>query len=395
MAGGFIPEIVVSERLDKAKSEIFSHIETNAEAIDANFPTFFGKIATILERAGASISDQVYDDFIDSVVYQVFTVSQRADDPRFVNRVCDVACGLKRREKRKTGAHLAAAIKLLKIGMPIAATTYLRPYWKHDATVGFWYAYCHYVLYKEGSTEPGYSAAERWEYLKSARQCMDELGQLRPRLNLLVRGELERDTWLAEPFWIMIFLATEWLPDNRWFLHTGLLRAKRDQSDAILVKLLQIGLVRFPDDITFYREAYHLKFKQGDLGDTLSFIYDMLEKFPADPEPIYYGLRTSLYVPQDTDYNNFRKLAEESEMPERVLYLIDYGHAVFRGRPDKAALFISELQKRYPSLKYYLDLLQFITSEAPAHSDSVNAAIFTSIDGFCKRVLKIDGSIRG
>ena len=96
---------------------------------------------------------------------------------------------------------------------------------------------------------------------------MDELGQLRPGLQRLVRGELEQDSWLAEPFWVMIFLATEWLPDNRWFLQIGLARAKQDRNDVALVKMLQIALVRFPDDISFYREAYHLKFEQGDLGD--------------------------------------------------------------------------------------------------------------------------------
>jgi len=389
MAGGFIPEIVVSDRLDKAKAEIFSFIETNAEAIDENFPSFFGKIATILERANVPIPDQVHDEFIDAVVYQVFNVSKRAGDPRFVSRVCDIACGLKRKKERKAGAHLAAAVKLMKIGMPIAAAAYLRPYWKHDAAVGCWYAYCHYILYKEGSAEPGYSAAERWNYLKSARQYMDELGQLRPGLQRLVRGELEQDSWLAEPFWVMIFLATEWLPDNRWFLQIGLARAKQDRNDVALVKMLQIALVRFPDDISFYREAYHLKFEQGDLGDALSFIRDMLEKFPDDLEPVYYGLRTALYLPRDAEYNGFRRLAEERKMPGHVLHLIDYVYAVLRGRQGQAALCLDEFQRKYPSLNYYSDLLRFVTIDAPACPDGLNRAVFTSVDHFCKRMLRI------
>ena len=59
MADGFVPEVVVSNQLDRAKAEIFSFIESNAEAIDENFPVFFGKIVTLLDRAGVPIPDAV------------------------------------------------------------------------------------------------------------------------------------------------------------------------------------------------------------------------------------------------------------------------------------------------------------------------------------------------
>jgi hypothetical protein len=300
MADGFIPEVVISNRLEKAKAEIFSYIESNAEAIDENFAAFFGNVVTILDRAGVPITDQIYDEFIDAIVFRVFDVSKRAGDVKFLNRACEIACGMKRKKERKAGVHLAAAVKLMKIGMPLAAAAYLQHYRKHDAAVGCWYAYCYYTLYKDGSAEPGYSAAERWNYLKAARQYMEELGQLQPGLQRLVRGELERDPWLAEPFWMMIFLATEWIPNNRWFLEIGIARGKQENNDVALVKMLQIGLIRFPDDMLFYREAYHLKFEQGELADALGLIYDLIRRFPDDPEPVYYGLRTSLYLPRET-----------------------------------------------------------------------------------------------
>jgi len=390
MADGFIPEVVISSQLDRSKAEIFSFIESNAEAIDENFPAFFGKIVAILDRAGVPIPDAVHDEFIDAIVYRVFTVSKRADDLKFVNRVCDIACGMKRKKERKAGVYLAAAVKLLKIGMPLAAAAYLQPYRKHDAAVGCWHAYCFYTLYKEGSTEPGYSAAERWNYLKTARQQMEELGQLKPGLQRLVRGELEQDPWLAEPFWVMIFLATEWLPDNRWFLEIGLSRAKQENNDAALVKMLQIGLVRFPGDIFFYRETYHRKFEQGDLNDALGLIRDMLQRFPDDPEPVYYGLRTALYLPREGEFNEFRRRAESMKMPGHVLCLIDYAYAFFRGRRGQASLCLDEFQRKYPSLNYYADLLQFITADdAPTRPAGLNRSVFTSVDHFCKRMLKI------
>ncbi|HQC34546.1 MAG TPA: hypothetical protein PLG95_07420, partial [Methanoculleus sp.] len=160
MADGFIPEIVISNQLDKSKAEIFSFIESNAEAIDENFPSFFGRVVTILDRAGVPIPDAAHDEFIDAIAYRVFDVSKRAGDVKFVNRVCEIACGMKRKKERKAGVHLAAAVKLMKIGMPLTAAAYLQPYRRHDAVVGCWHAYCYYTLYKEGSAEPGYSAAE-------------------------------------------------------------------------------------------------------------------------------------------------------------------------------------------------------------------------------------------
>mgnify|MGYP000848494433 FL=1 len=390
MADGFIPEIVISNQLDKSKAEIFSFIESNAEAIDENFPSFFGRVVTILDRAGVPIPDAAHDEFIDAIAYRVFDVSKRAGDVKFVNRVCEIACGMKRKKERKAGVHLAAAVKLMKIGMPLTAAAYLQPYRRHDAVVGCWHAYCYYTLYKEGSAEPGYSAAERWNYLKLARQHLDELGQLRPGLWRLVRGELEQDRWLAEPFWMMIFLATEWMPDNRWFLEIGLSRAKQENNSVALVKLLQIGLVRFPGDMLFYREAYNLKFDQGDLADALGLISDMLQRFPDDLEPVYYGLRTTLYLPREGEFNRFRTLAEEKKMPGHVLCLIDYVYAFLRGRKEQANLCLDEFRRKYPSLSYYSDLLRFATTaDLPARPEGINQAIFSSVDQFCKRMLKI------
>lgn len=388
MADGFVPEVVVSNRLDKAKAEIFSYIESNAEAIDENFPVFFGNVVMLLDRAGVPIADASYDEFIDAIVYRVFEASKRAEDLKFLNRACEIACGMKRKKERKAGVHLAAAVKLMKMGMPLAATLFLQPYRKHDAAVGCWYAYCYYVLYKEGSTEPGYSAAERWNYLKAARQYMEELGQLRPGMQRLVRGELEQDRWLAEPFWVMIFLATEWIPENRWFLETGIIQSKKEKNDAALVKMLQIGLIRFPDEIFFYREAYHLKFEQGDLADAMGLIRDLVQRFPDDLEPVYYGLRTTLYLPGE-EFNTFRKAAERLKMPGHVLCLLDYAYAFLRGRRGQATLCLDEFQRKYPSLNYYSDMLRFVTADIPPTEKGVNAAVFTSVDHFCKRMLKI------
>jgi tetratricopeptide (TPR) repeat protein len=204
----------------------------------------------------------------------------------------------------------------------------------------------------------------------------------------LVRGELEQDRSLAEPFWVMIFLATEWIPENRWFLEIGIIQSKKEKNDAALVKMLQIGLIRFPDEIFFYREAYHLKFEQGDLADAMGLIRDLVQRFPDDLEPVYYGLRTTLYLPGE-EFNTFRKAAERLKMPGHVLCLLDYAYAFLRGRRGQATLCLDEFQRKYPSLNYYSDMLRFVTTDIPPTEKGVNAAVFTSVDHFCKRMLKI------
>lgn len=76
-------------------------------------------------------------------------------------------------------------------------------------------------------------------------------------------------------------------------------------------------------------------------------------------------------------------------MPAHVLCLLDYAYAFPRGRRRQTTLCLDEFQKKYPSLNYYSDMLRFVTADTPPTEKGVNAAVFTSIDHFCKRMLKI------
>jgi hypothetical protein len=389
MQDGFIPDVVISSKLDKYKAELFDYISNNTEYIDENFPVFFGKIASILERANVSIPDSVHDEFVDAITYRMMDASSRASDPKFISRLCEIACGIKRRKEKKAGIHLAVAVKLMKISRYLDAMAYLKPYWKHDAVVGCWYAYCYYALFKEGSTEPGYNSGERWNYLKASRQHLEELSQWKPGINRLVVGELRTDPWLEQPFWLMIFSATEWLPETRWFLEVGFNKAKKDRNDAVLVKMLQVALVRFPDDLFFLREAYRLKFEQAELGEALSLIRDMIAKYPDELEPIYLGIRTSFYISGDAEYNEFRRLAEQKGMAGHILLVIDFAYAYIRGRQSQATLFLDEFKRTYPALSYYSSLLEFVTTECSDKVDGIRRTVFLSVDSFCMRMLNL------
>lgn len=120
----------------------------------------------------------------------------------------------------------------------------------------------------------------------------------------------------------------------------------------------------------------------------MGLIRDLAQRFPDDPEPVYYSLQTALYLPGE-EFNAFRKTADRLKMPGHVLCLIDYTHALLRERRGQAALCLGEFQRKYPSLNYYSDILRFVTTDIPSTEKGVNTAVFTSVDHFCKRMLKI------
>ena len=76
-------------------------------------------------------------------------------------------------------------------------------------------------------------------------------------------------------------------------------------------------------------------------------------------------------------------------MPGHVLCLLDYAYAFLRGRQGPALLCLDEFRRKYPALNYYSDMLGFITADISTRPDGTNRAVFTSVDHFCKRMLKI------
>ena len=76
-------------------------------------------------------------------------------------------------------------------------------------------------------------------------------------------------------------------------------------------------------------------------------------------------------------------------MPGHVLCLLDYVYAFLKGRRRQTTLCLDEFQRKYPSLNYYSDILRFVTADIPSTKKGVNAATFTPVDHFCKRMFKI------
>ncbi|KQC05504.1 MAG: hypothetical protein APR53_07430 [Methanoculleus sp. SDB] len=391
MERGFVPDAVIEEKLEHMRAELFVYIDRNIEAIEQNLPVFFGQVASILEKATVKIPDAAHDEFIDAVVFHLFGGSRRIGDQKFVARVTELAPAIKRNKEKKSGIHVAAAIHLIRAGKYLEASYYLKPYKKHDAKVGTWFAYCYYALYKDGSQEPGYNPGSRWNYAKLSRQAMEDLSTWKPRHNLIVKGILATAKWMEKPFWLMLFSAVEWFPDEQWYLHLGIKIAKEDANGVTLAKLLQIALGRFPGDIVFFREAYFRNFNQGELDAAIELIRDMRQRYPREIEPVYYGLRTSFFMQGTALFTEFRTAAEEVSMPSHVLQIVDFAFEYFKGRQGPAALCLEHFLESYPGFDYFARLLDFIAfhCEDPDQKRAVRLAVFGAVDSYCRRMLQI------
>ncbi|MBN1194762.1 MAG: hypothetical protein JXA08_05390 [Methanomicrobiaceae archaeon] len=391
MERGFVPDAVIEEKLEHMQAELFLYIDRNIEVIEQNLPVFFGQVASILEKATVKIPDAAHDEFIDGVAFHIFGVSRRISDQKFVARIADLAPGIKRNREKKSGIHVAAAIHLIRIGKFLEASHYLKPYKKHDARVGTWYAYCHYALYKDGSQEAGFNPGNRWNYAKLARQAMEDLSTWKPRHNLIVKGILTSAKWMEKPFWVMLFSAVEWFPEEQWYLNIGIKIGKEDANGVALAKMLQIALGRFPGDMVFFRESYFSNFDQGELDGAIALIRDMRQRYPREVEPVYYGLRTSFFMPGTTFFTEFRTAAEEVSMPSHVLQIVDFSFEYFKGQQAPASVCLEHFLESYPGFDYFAHLLDFVAfrCEAPDQKKAVRLAVFTAVDNYCRRMLQI------
>jgi len=78
MRGEQLSDAIIYEKLNVLKKDFFGYFERNTEKVDTNLPVFFGYVISALKTSFPDISDESYDEFIDSVTYKVLDVSRNA-----------------------------------------------------------------------------------------------------------------------------------------------------------------------------------------------------------------------------------------------------------------------------------------------------------------------------
>ena len=398
--GEELSDAIVYNKLALLKKDFFGYIETNTVKVDANLPVFFGYVVSALENSFPNISDDFYDDFIDSITFKVLDASSTINDFEYVKKVILNSLRLKKRKDADMGINIVVGLKLLKIGDEVHALEYLRNYWNLDVMLGAAVAHCYYTLsLREFTQEERERKSRPGEMELLAREKMLELSRRKPSLQKLPQLELEDIAFLDKIFWQMIFLSLEWFPSEAWFVTVGLEKAKISNNTEMKKRLLEIGSEQFYNDINFLREMYYFKLEGKDAGGAAGVVNQLIKQYPDNLEPIFLGLKLSLLTTKKITYHSFRKLALTKGMPAHTIELFDFAFDLLNKENKEAFGRLADIEKNFPWLEYYVIILRYLAkdffSEDEVRQKTAKRAILDSLEKYCIEVLKNKEPTRG
>ena len=391
--GERLSDAIVYNKMNLLKKDFFGYIEKNTIKVDANLPVFFGYVVSALENSFPDISDESYDDFIDSITFKTLDVSSNINDFEYVKKVILNALRLKKRKDADMGVNIVVGLKLLKIGDAAHALEYLRNYWNLDVMLGAAVAHCYYALsLREYTEEERQKKSRPGEMELLAREKMIELSRKKPPLQKLPQLELEDPAFLDKIFWQMIFLSLDWFPSEAWFVTIGLEKAKISNNGEMKKRLLEIGAEQFYNDINFLREMFYFKLESKDAGGAAGVVNQLIKQYPDDLEPIFLGLKLSLLTTKKITYHSFRKLAIIKGMPAHTIGLFDFAFDLLNKENKEALGHLADIEKNFPYLEYYVTTLQYLAkdffSEDESRKKMAKRAILDSIEKYCIEVIR-------
>lgn len=389
-----LSDAIVYDKLKNLKKDFFGYVEKNTVKVDANLPVFYGYVISALETSFPGLSDDVHDDFIDSITYKVLDASSSSGDHGYIKKVIENAVRFKKKKNAEMGLNIVAGLKLLKMGDHVHALEYLVPYVKLDARLGTAVAFCFYTLSlrefkKDDESARNYRPGEM-ELV--ARETMLTLARTRPPLRFLPQLEPDDPSFLEKTFWQMIFIGLEWFPSEKWFVEIGLKNAVASGNQDRRKQLLEIGSERFYTDIYFLREMYYYNLENRDAGGAAGVVNQMIKQYPDDPEPIYLGMKLSLLTTKKTAFYDFRKLAIAKSMPNQIIELLDFAFDLLNHEPQEAQTRLFDIESDYPYLRHFATILRYIAHDLLSNNDvrvkRAKKALLDSIDQYCLEELR-------
>jgi hypothetical protein len=382
------------ERMEALKKDLFEYIDENIQKIDTNLPVFFGHVISRLDEGFPNIDDVVYDEFIDAIAFYVMDKSPGASDVEMIERISSNAIRAKRKSKGKAILNILAGLKLMKLGKFQEAITYFDKYWKYDALIGFYIAFCYSRLAdKERKLYSASAGKQPSEMELASREQLIELSRIQPPAFRLKQLEIKDNRLMDQAFWYMISRSLEWFPTERWFIQIGLDKAKRDKNEAMKQKLLKFATEQFYNDLFFMRELFNYRLEHRDGTGASGVVKQMMQQHPQSNEPIYYGIKLSLLSTGKSSYATYREMAQERNMPKHLLQLFDFAYLLMKDEELSATVELKDMKKQYPALQYYLISLEYlmhdIFSDDEHRSRTAKKAFLDSIDRYALHVLKV------
>ena len=389
------PDAIVRLKLDQIKREFFDYIDKNIDKIDVNVPVFYGHIITILEKTLPDVSDELHDRFIDSITVRVLDVSKRSGEIAFIEKLFDYAERNKRRNTGKALYEIMLGLKMINQGNYPDAIELLKKYKTADALICPAIAYCYFVLStRQGNASDKDTSLHRpKQSILDAREQMIELTRLNPPVNRLREMDLGEDPTITKIFWFMINKAIEWFPEEREYLRIGIEKATKDGKRDIKEELLNLAIERFYSDMYFLREQYKFKLESRDAGGVAGVVRRMIQQYPDEIEPVYFGLKLSIITARPESYYRFRKLALIKNIPQNALLLLDFEFELMSGKQYEAFACLDEIKMKFGTQHYFVTLLEYVAydffSDDEKKVKQAKKALIDSIDQYCMKMLKI------
>jgi len=389
MRGEKLSDAIVYDKLKLLKKDFFGYIERNTAKVDANLPVFYGYVISAVETSFPNISEEVYDEFIDSITFKVLDVSQSSGDSEYIRKVIANAIRFKKKKDAEMGVNIVVGLKLVKSGDYVHALDYLKKYIALDAKIGAAVVFCYYTLSLREFRKDDESARKfrPGEMELLSRETLLTLTRIRPPVNALPQLQVDDPSFLEKTFWQMVFVGLEWFPSEKWFVEIGLKNAVFTRNADMRKRLLEIGSERFYSDIHFLREMYYYNLENRDAGGAAGVVNQLITQYPDELEPIYLGLKLSLLITRKNSYQSFRKMAIAKSMPGHIIELLDFAFDLLNNEHQDAISRINEIESEYPHLKYYTTTLRYLAYDfSPDNEGRIKKAkkvLIDSVDQFC------------
>lgn len=396
MSDEWQPAAIIEQKISLMKQELFSYVETNIASIETDIPLFYGYLVSRIEKGFPDISDSLHDQVIDDITIKVLESSSKSSDIEFIERLFNYAARVKRKISGRVTFDVMYGFKLIELGKYREAVESLRKFRKIDAVISPAIAYCFHIL-SSVNPPPAVSRAQQDiippALSLKAREEMIEFIRIKPPVNRIRLPQIVADMKINRIFWFMLKQAIEWFPKERDYLVIGLEKAKKDGNLDIRAELLGIATERFFDDMDFLRELFQYKLETRDTGGAAAVVKQMMQQYPHEIEPIYFGLELSIVTSQPTSYARFRKLATQKNIPSNVLMLLDFAFEIVVGNKNDAFACLEDIKRRLGKKNHYMLLIEYVAfdvfTDDEKKSKAAKKVLIESIDQYCANLLKM------
>ncbi|WP_292516947.1 hypothetical protein [Methanoculleus sp.] len=389
MEGAWQPETSRDRRLDQLRATMNHYIEKNITRVEANLPVFFGHVAATLNKTFPDLDDRAYDDFIDTITSTILNTAHEAATAEYFEKILRYAMGNKRRRRERTTLDVLVALKLIDTGNYPPAVERLARYRNYDGRVSAAIAYSYYTLSRAANRKQGLHPTDME---LCAREEMLNLARSRAPLNRLEVFD-HGDARLNRIFWSMLDLGFTWFPGEPAFYRLGILRARYENDIKRRQRLIARATERFPENKYFLGEAFETCIELHNGSGAAATVRQMMQRYPDDHEPLYFGMKLAILGAQPESYASFRKLALLKRFPQHLLLMLDTALAVMCNQRAGNYLSFEAAKKASPGQTHYITALEYILRDCTGGDEErrkrARSTFFTSVNRYCMHVLKI------